>query len=166
MLFSVLPLLDASIGIIGFWFQCHSHAHLIRHQLWSFWANLDRRWTWSTSLKRCPCDVVFAQNLAISAAIFSAARFMTKTSIKIAWHEPNYMPTSLATSLIVIRRLSKIICFTDTLFSSVVDVLGQLGRASSLTSPRSSLNQLYHNWTCVLLIVDSPNTTVSISNIL
>ena len=35
-------------------------------------------------------------------------------------------------------------------------------RASSLTSSRSSLNRLYHNWTCVLLIVN----LVNISNVL
>ena len=38
--------------------------------------------------------------------------------------------------------------------------------AISTTSSRPSLNRLYHNWTCVLLIVDFPNTTVNISNAL
>ena len=59
-----------------------------------------------------------------------AAHFRTRTprtSIKIAWHEPNDMPTSSATSLIVIRRLSKIIFFTASMLSSVVDVLGRSG---------------------------------------
>ena len=74
------------------------------------------------------------------------------------------MPTSLATSLIVIRRLSNFIFFTASVFSSAVNVLDRPGRA--LTSGRPSLNRLYHNWTCVLLIVDLPNATVYISNIL
>ena len=30
----------------------------------------------------------------------------------------------------------------------------------------ASLNRIYHNWTCVLLIVDSPNAKVNISNVL
>ena len=37
---------------------------------------------------------------------------------------------------------------------------------SSLTSSRPSLNRLRYNRTCVLLIVDSPNVTVNISNVL
>ena len=32
-------------------------------------------------------------------------------------------------------------------------------------SARPYLNLLHHNWTCVLLIVDSPNATVSIRNV-
>ena len=87
---------------------------------------------------------------------------MPKTSLKIAWHEPNDMPALSATYLIVIRGLYKI----SFNVSSVVDVLGRPGRASSLTSSWPSLNRLYHNWTCVLLIVDSQNATVNISNVL
>ena len=56
--------------------------------------------------------------------ILAAARFMPFTSVKIALHVPDDMPTSSATSLIVIRRLIKIIFFTALMFSSVVDVLG------------------------------------------
>ena len=54
--------------------------------------------------------VGFAQNFVILAI----RHFMPKTSVKIAWHEPNDIPTSSATSLmlVVIRRLSKIIFFT------------------------------------------------------
>ena len=55
--------------------------------------------------------------------------------------------------------------FIASMFSSVVDVLRWPVRASSLTSCRLSLSQLCHNWTCVLLIVDSPNVTVNISNV-
>ena len=47
--------LNPPIGMIGIWFQCYSHTHMIRHQLWPFVANLDRRWTLSTSPERCPC---------------------------------------------------------------------------------------------------------------
>ena len=35
-------------GGMGVWFKCHSHIPMIRHQLWPFWASLDRRWTSST----------------------------------------------------------------------------------------------------------------------
>uniref|UniRef100_A0A0K2TV66 Uncharacterized protein n=1 Tax=Lepeophtheirus salmonis TaxID=72036 RepID=A0A0K2TV66_LEPSM len=70
---------------------------------------------------------------------------MPKTSEKIVWHEPNDMPTSSATSLMVIRRFSKTICFNLSTFSSVVDVLGRPERESSLTSSRPSLKRLYHN---------------------
>ena len=76
------------------------------------------------------------------------------------------MPISSATSPIAIRWLSKIILFTASMFSSAVDVLGRPGGASILTSSRPSLNRLYHNWTYVLLIVDSPKGTVNISHVL
>ena len=108
-------------------------------------------------------DVLFCSKFRIFVIIFSAAHFMSKKFIKISWHELNDMATSSATSLIVIRQLFKIIFFTASMFSSVVDVLGRSGRASSLTSSQFSLSRLYHNWTCVLLIVDLPNATVNIS---
>ena len=90
--------------------------------------------------------------------IFAATRYISKTSVKIAWHEPNDMPTSLATSLIVIRRLSN--------FSSVVDMIGRARQASSLTSSRPFLNRLYHNRTSVLGIVNQSNAAVNISIVL
>ena len=70
------------------------------------------------------------------------------------------MLISWATSLILIYQLSA------SKLLSVVDVLVRLGRASSLTSSWPSLNRLYYNWTCVLLIVDLANATVNISNVL
>ena len=97
--------------------------------------------------------------------IFAARRFMPIISVKIAWHEPNDMPTSSATSLIVIRGLSKISFFIASMFSSVIDVFGRLERASSVKSSRLYLNRLYHNWICILLIVDPSNATVNISNV-
>ena len=42
LFFGFLLLLDASIVMIGLWFQCHSHTPIIRHQLWPFWANLTK----------------------------------------------------------------------------------------------------------------------------
>ena len=122
VLFSVLAPLYTTIGRMGLWFQCHSHTPMIRRQLWPFWINLDCRWTSSTSSELCPCHVVFAQ-------IFAAARFMPKTSVKIAWHEPIDMPSSSATSLIMIRQLFKIIFFTASMFPLVVDVLWLPGLA-------------------------------------
>ena len=92
------------------WFQCHSHTPMIRHQLWTFWTNLDHRCTSSTSSERCPCNVFFFF-FCNFGTIFAAARFMPNPSLKIAWHEPNDMPTLSAISLIVIRQLSKIIFF-------------------------------------------------------
>ena len=66
-----------------------------------------------------------------------------KTFIKIAWHEPNDMPTSSATSLIVIRWLSKLIFFIASMFSLVVNVLGRPRRLSPLTSSQPSIRQVY-----------------------
>ena len=45
-------------------------------------------------------------------------------------------------------------CFHLLLTTIIIDIF----------SP--SLNRLYHKWTCVLLIVDSPNTAVNISHVL
>ena len=111
-LFSILAFLNAFIGMIGLWFQCHSCTSMIRHKLWPFWAHLDRRWTLSTSPERRHC---FCSKFSNFGKIFAASRFMSKTSLKIAWHEPNDMPTSSATSLTVIRRLSKINVFISCL---------------------------------------------------
>ena len=82
-----------------------------------------------------------------SETIFPAARFMPTTCVSFAWHESNDMPISSANSPIVIQRLSKIIFFTASMFSWVVDVLGRPGWTLSLISSRPSLNRLYHNWT-------------------
>ena len=105
---------------------------MIHRQLWTFWANLDRHWMSSTSPERWPCEVGFAKNLA---------RFTPKTSVQnyLVWAERyaniiNYL----------IQRLSKIIFFTASIFSSVVDMIRRPERASPLTSSRSSLNRLYH----------------------
>ena len=123
---------------LGFGFDVIAQRPIIRLTLRPFWANLNRRLTSLTFLERCPCDVKFSN----FGTIFSALGFMTKTSVKIAWHEPNDMPTSSATSRVVIRRLSRIIFFTALMFSSVVNVLGQPELASSLTSSRPILNRL------------------------
>ena len=111
-------------------------------------------------MRRCFCS-----KFCNFGTIFAAAFFMLKHAY-IAWHETNNMPTSSATSLIVIRRLSKIISFTASMFSSLVEVLGRKGWPSSFTYSRPSLNRLYQNWICVLLLVYSPNATVNISNVL
>ena len=78
---------------------------------------------WTMSMRCCFCSKF--SNLG---TIFAAARFMPTTSVENTWHEPNDMPTSSATSLIVIRWLSKIILFVASMFSSVVDVLGRKGK--------------------------------------
>ena len=143
-------------------------SQMITHGSWTLMTFLSKSVTslnivnisWAMSMRHCFCS-----KFSNFGTIFAAARFMPKTSVKIAWHEPNDMPTSSATSLVVIRRLSKIIFFTASMFSLVVDVLERPGQASSLKSSRCSLNRLYHNWTYVLLIVDSQNT-VDISSVL
>ena len=97
MLFSVLALLDICIGMIGVWFQYHSHTPMIRHQLWPCLANLDRRWTllnisWAMYMWCCFCS-----KFRNFGTIFAAAWFMPETSIKIAWHESIDMSTSSET---------------------------------------------------------------------
>ena len=47
-IFSVLALLDASIGVNGLWFQCHGHTPTICRQLSSLWVTPYRSWTSST----------------------------------------------------------------------------------------------------------------------
>ena len=69
-------------------------------------------------MRRCFC--LKFRNFGTTSA---TTRFMPKILVKIAWHKPNDMLTSSAT-LTVIRRLFKIIFFTASMFSSVVDVLG------------------------------------------
>ena len=65
--------------------------------------------------------------------IYAAACFIPETSVKTAWHEP----TSPATSIVI--RLFKIIFFTASMFSSVVDVLERPGPQLNLCSAHSRL---------------------------
>ena len=89
----------------------------------TFWGNLECPWTSSISPEWCPWfSRWFYSKFSSFGTICAAARFMPKTSVKIAWHKPNDMPTSSATSLIVIRRLFKIISFTASMFSLVYDI--------------------------------------------
>ena len=55
--------------------------------------------SWVMLKRLCVCS-----KFSNFGTIFAAARFMPKTSVKFAWHEPNDMPTSSTTSLIVIRN--------------------------------------------------------------
>ena len=71
--------------------------------------------------------MLFCWKFSNFETIFAAAHFMPKTYVKIAWHEPNDMPTSSAASLILIHRLSKIIFSAASMFSSIVKVIGRPG---------------------------------------
>lgn len=77
-----------------------------------------------------------------SEAAYTPAKFSEWFFEKISWLKPTDMPTSSATSLIVIRRSFITISFT---FSSVVNVLGRPGRSSSSTFSRPSWKRLYHS---------------------
>ena len=58
--------------------------------------------SWAMFMQSCFCS-----KFSNFETIFAVARFMSKTSLKIAWHEPKNMATPSATSLIGIGRLSK-----------------------------------------------------------
>ena len=116
-LFWTLPL-----GWLGFGFNAIAIQPWFVTSLDSFWVDLDRHWTSSTSPERIPCDVLFVQfNFE---TIFAAASLLPQTSIKIPWHETNDMSTSSTFSLILIRRLSKNIFFSASMFSTVADMFG------------------------------------------
>ena len=72
------------------------------------------------------------------------------------------MPTTSATSLIVIRCYHFLHCFN--IYISCWHAL--VTRSWWWYLLGLPYNRLYQNWTCVLLIVHSPNATVNISNIL
>ena len=64
--------------------------------------------SWAMSMRSC-----LYSKFCNFGTIFTAAGFIPRTHIKIAWHKPNDISTSSATSLIVIPWLSKIIfCFS------------------------------------------------------
>lgn len=116
----------------------------------NFWAILIRRFFWS-KLRN------FTTN-------FVNTSYMPKKSVKIAQYEPTDILTSLATSLIAIRRLSNTIFDSASTFSSVVDILGRPGRISSSTPFRFSNKSLYHLSTLFLLKVDLLNAISNISS--
>ena len=152
---------STSIEMIGLWFQCHSHTLMIRQQLWPFWANLDRRWMSSTSPERCSCDVVFTQHWAIleqsSCRTFRAYN-MRKNCLRYA----NIISNLSNSDSRIIKSFSSLLhCFHRLLTCS-----GDQDEPRHLHLFGLPLNHWYHNWTCVLLILDSPNVTVNISNIL
>ena len=85
-----------------------------RHQIWSqIWIIVERR-------RHLLSDVhlkLFSIKIKQFWNNLRCHTFMLKTLSKIAWHKPNDMPTSSVTSLIVIRRLFKIIFFIASMFS-------------------------------------------------
>ena len=102
------------------------HTPMFRHQLWPFWANLDRRWTSPTSSERCPCDIVFAQNLAIlEEPSLPHVSYLKYPSNCLAWAERyvNIISNFSNNDSMII----KIIFFTALICSSVFDVLGRPG---------------------------------------
>ena len=69
--FSVLALLDAAIGIIGLWFQWHSHTPMIRLQLWPFRSKSESLLNvvnicWTMSMRCCIC-LKFSNFVAINS---------------------------------------------------------------------------------------------------
>ena len=130
VIFSVLALLDAFIGMIGLWFQCQSHTPMICHQLWPFWASLDRRWT---SSKHILSDVhatfFFVQNSAFleqsSLPHVSCQKNIRKNCLAWAERYGNII-SSLSNGDSTIMQNS---FFTASMFSWVVDMLGRPGLA-------------------------------------
>ena len=89
-----------AIRIISLRFRCHSHTRIIQSLVVTVFEQI-----WiviNISIRHSFCSKF--SNFGIN---FAAALFIAKTSVKIVWHEPNDMPTSSATSLIVIQWLSK-----------------------------------------------------------
>ena len=80
VLFSVLALLDASIGMIRIWFHCHNHTCMISHQLWAFLSKsrsslyVDNI-SWGLYMRHYFCSQFI--NFG------TAAHFMSKTSEKL-----------------------------------------------------------------------------------
>ena len=70
------------------WAQCQSHTSIIRHHLWPF----EQIWIVVSDVH------AKLDKICIFGTIFAAVRFLPKTSLKIAWHEPNDMSTSSTTS--------------------------------------------------------------------
>ena len=130
-------------GSLYFW----KYKKVTRSHVWRIWRLGIVSDSWATSIRRCFCLGLFGFLLKIQQFLnkFCCHAFHTQNIRKISWHEPIGMPTSSATSLIVIRRSFITISFTLTTFSSVVDVLGRPGRSSSSTSSRPSWKRLYHS---------------------
>ena len=122
--FSLLVLFDAFIGMIGLWFQCHSHTPMTpvlrKSGSSSNVVNISR----AMSKRHCFCS-----KFSNFGTIFAITRFLPKTSVKIAWHQLNDRPTSSATCLIVMRRLSKIIFFTALIFSLLTCSVNQVPKS-------------------------------------
>ena len=109
-LFWMLPLKWLGLGVnviaIHSWFVT---SYDLFRQIWIVVEHCQHLLS-DVSLRCC-----FSSKFSHFWTIFAAARFMRKTSVNIALHEPDHVPTS---SAIVIRRLSEIVFFTALMFSS------------------------------------------------
>ena len=157
MFFSFLTLLCASIGMIELCFQCHSHTRMIHHLLSKSGSSLNVvNSSWAISMRR-----FFAQKFCNFSTIFTAIRFISKISTKIACYEHTDMLTSTATSLIVIRWVVKnyfLHCFnvfigcwrTQAIRTCiVVDIFSAFLKPVILYMPNATLNISnveHHHW--------------------
>ena len=90
---------------------------------------------------------------------FAVTCLIRESSVRIFWHVPN----AILTSLIVRRWSARMISRTRATVSSVWDVEGLPGRGSSSKDRRPLLKQEYHSNVFDRLRQDSPKAACSIS---
>lgn len=100
----------------------------------TFWVNLDRCSRHLTA----PGTILLVKMIHFWKK-FSCRTFHAQNMEKNARHEPTNVATSLATSLLVIWRFSITIFFIASVFSSVVDVLGNPEFYNNRVRPISGL---------------------------
>jgi len=87
---------------------------------------------------------------------FAHTRFMCRSSVKIASHEPTEILQTSAISRTVSLLLLRTIVLTLAIISSFLDVYGRPERGSLSTEVLPSLNRRNHSNTCVRSIASSP----------
>ena len=94
--------------------------------------------------------------LANAAQKFAHTRFICRSSVKIASHEPTEIPQSSAISRAVSLLLLRKIVLTLVVISSFLDVDGRPERGSFSTEVLLSSNRRNQSNTCVRPIASSP----------
>ena len=112
--------------------------------------------SWAISKWYCFCS-----KFSIFGTIFADARYTPKTTVKI------YLAWAKRYANIISHISNSVSMIIQNHFRNCFNVFISCWRArSSLTSSRSFLSRLYHNWTCFLLTVDLSNATVKISHLI
>ena len=119
------------------------------------------------------CIKFYVKNEIKCAKIFEMISVQTwivverrKKSVKIAYNEPNVYKNHQQPFWQWYDDYPKLFSSLLQYFHRLLTCSGDKDKFCHYQDDRFSINRIYQNLTCVLLIADSPNVTITISNVL